>query len=66
MLTMNYIYRIYSSATQQTELLEWLETCRGAHNYALRKLKDWIASRKCCEPDIHGLDLYLNTLAGSY
>ncbi|MBP0000415.1 MAG: helix-turn-helix domain-containing protein, partial [Cyanobacteria bacterium SID2] len=47
MLTMNYRYRIYPDATQQTELLEWLETCRGVYNYALRELKDWMASRKC-------------------
>ncbi|KGF72865.1 hypothetical protein DO97_03855 [Neosynechococcus sphagnicola sy1] len=47
MLTMNYTYRIYPDVTQQTELLEWLETCRGVYNYALRELKDWIASRKC-------------------
>lgn len=44
---MNYTYRIYPDAIQQTELLEWLETCRGVYNYALRELKDWIASRKC-------------------
>ena len=47
MLTINYTYRIYPSAAQQTELLEWLEICRGVYNYALRELKDWIASRKC-------------------
>jgi putative transposase len=47
MLVMNYTYRIYSDAAQQTELLEWLETCRGVYNYALRELKDWIAARKC-------------------
>ncbi len=47
MLTMNYTYRIYPNATQQAELLEWLETCRSVYNYALRELKDWIASRKC-------------------
>ena len=44
---MNYTYRIYPNATQETELLQWLETCRGVYNYALRELKDWIASRKC-------------------
>jgi putative transposase len=50
---MNYTYRIYPDAAQQTELLSWLETCRGVYNYALhelkalRELKDWIASRKC-------------------
>ncbi|MGQ9871656.1 MAG: helix-turn-helix domain-containing protein, partial [Leptodesmis sp.] len=47
MLTMNYPYRIYPNAMQQTELLEWLETCTGVYNYALRQLKDWLASRKC-------------------
>ena len=47
MLTMNYTYRIYPSAEQQAELWEWLEICRGVYNYALRELKDWIASRKC-------------------
>ena len=43
---MNYTYRIYPDAAQETELLQWLETCRGVYNYALRELKDWIASRK--------------------
>jgi len=47
MLTMNYTYRIYPSAAQQAELLDWLEICRSVYNYALRQLKDWIASRKC-------------------
>jgi putative transposase len=47
MLTMNYTYRIYPNEAQQTELVEWLEICRGVYNYALRQLKDWIASRKC-------------------
>ncbi len=28
-------------------LHDWIETCRKAYNYALRELKDWIASRKC-------------------
>ena len=28
-------------------LSEWLEICRRSYNYALRELKDWIASRKC-------------------
>ncbi|MBK4732007.1 transposase [Oxynema sp. CENA135] len=47
MLTMNYTYRIYPNVVQQAELRSWLETCRGVYNYALRELKDWIASRKC-------------------
>lgn len=46
-MILNYRYRIYPGA-QQIELLdEWLETCRVSYNYALRELKDWIASRKC-------------------
>ena len=47
MMLLNYCYRVYPDA-QQVELLnEWLETCRVSYNYALRELKDWIASRKC-------------------
>ena len=46
-MILNYRYRIYPE-TQQIELLnEWLETCRVSYNYALRELKDWIASKKC-------------------
>ncbi len=46
-MILNYRYRIYPDS-QQVELLnEWLETCRISYNYALRELKDWIASRKC-------------------
>ncbi len=44
---MNYTYRIYPSAQQQAQLLGWLEICRSVYNYALRELKDWLASRKC-------------------
>jgi putative transposase len=46
MLTMNYTYRLYPDAAQQQQMLEWLETCRGVYNYALRELKDWLASRR--------------------
>lgn len=28
-------------------MLNWLEICRGAYNYALREIKDWVNSRKC-------------------
>ena len=46
-MILNYRYRIYPDA-QQIELLnKWLEICRVSYNYALRELKDWIASRKC-------------------
>jgi putative transposase len=44
---MNYRYRIYPSITQEQSLLEWMDICRGAHNYGLREIKDWCNSRKC-------------------
>src|SRR4028118_1935658 len=47
MLTFNYRYRLYPDATQEQVLIEWLEICRGAYNYALREIKDWCDSRKC-------------------
>jgi len=47
MLTMNYTYRLYPDAQQQSLMKEWLETCRKVYNHALRELKDWLASRKC-------------------
>jgi putative transposase len=47
MLNFNYCYRIYPDATQEDTLLEWMETCRRAYNYALREIKDWCNSRKC-------------------
>lgn len=46
-MILNYRYRIYPDAHQVELLNEWLETCRVSYNYALRELKDWIASRKC-------------------
>lgn len=46
-LIMNYRYRIYPDADQEQMLLEWLDICRKAYNYALREIKDWINSRKC-------------------
>jgi putative transposase len=47
MLTFNYRYRIYPDIAQQQTLIEWMEICRGAFNYALREIKDWCDSRKC-------------------
>ena len=46
-MIINYVYRIYPNGEQIELLNEWLETCRLSYNYALRELKDWIASRKC-------------------
>jgi len=46
MLTLNYQYRIYPSADQEQQMLDWLETLRVSYNYALREVKDWLASRK--------------------
>jgi putative transposase len=47
MLTINFTYRIYPDASQQAQMLAWLESCRRLYNYALRELKDWMNSRKC-------------------
>ena len=47
MLTLNFTYRLYPDISQAELLNEWLETCRVSYNYALRELKDFIASRKC-------------------
>jgi putative transposase len=47
MLTLTHRYRIYPDATQEQQLIEWIEVCRGAFNYALREIKDWCDSRKC-------------------
>ena len=46
MLTLNYTYRIYPNAIQESLLQEWLETCRQVYNFSLRELKDWLVSRK--------------------
>ena len=46
-MILNYTYRLYPDSNQIELLNEWLETCRVSYNYALRELKDWIASRKC-------------------
>ncbi|MFB2979414.1 RNA-guided endonuclease InsQ/TnpB family protein [Microseira sp. BLCC-F43] len=47
MLTLNHRYRIYPDATQEQTLVEWMEICRSAYNYALREIKYWCDSRKC-------------------
>ena len=47
MLNLNYAYRIYPDVSQEKELLDWLEICRGVYNYALRERKEWMNSRKC-------------------
>jgi len=47
MLTLNHRYRIYPDAAQEQTLIEWIDICRSAYNYALREIKDWCDSRKC-------------------
>ena len=47
MLTLTYRYRIYPNATQEQQLIGWMDICRSAYNYALREIKDWCDSRKC-------------------
>ncbi|MBZ8180817.1 helix-turn-helix domain-containing protein [Oscillatoria salina] len=36
--------RIYPDAAQEQKLIEWMDICRGAYNYALRQIKDWCNS----------------------
>jgi putative transposase len=47
MLTITHRYRIYPGTAQEQTLIEWMDICRGAYNYALREIKDWCDSRKC-------------------
>ena len=47
MLTLAYRYRIYPNTTQEQQLIEWMDICRSAYNYALREIKDWCLGRKC-------------------
>jgi putative transposase len=47
MITLTCRYRIYPDATQEQTLIEWMDICRGAYNYALREIKSWCDSRKC-------------------
>ncbi|MEQ8998556.1 MAG: transposase [Coleofasciculus sp. B1-GNL1-01] len=46
-MILNHTYRLYPDNQQAQLLDEWLETLRVSYNYALREIKDWIASRKC-------------------
>jgi putative transposase len=47
MLRLTHRYRIYPDAKAEQTLIEWMEICRSAFNYALREIKDWCDSRKC-------------------
>jgi putative transposase len=47
MLTITHRYRIYPDTPQKQILIEWMDICRNAYNYALREIKDWCDSRKC-------------------
>ena len=47
MLTITHRYRIYPDITQEQQLIEWMDICCNAYNYALREIKDWCDSRKC-------------------
>jgi len=47
MLTITHRYRIYPDIAQEQQLVEWMNICRNAYNYALREIKDWCDSRKC-------------------
>jgi putative transposase len=46
-ITLTHRYQVYPDAIQEQMLIEWMEICRNAFNYALREIKDWCDSRKC-------------------
>jgi putative transposase len=46
-ITLTHRYQVYPDAVQEQMLIEWMEICRNAFNYALREIKDWCDSRKC-------------------
>ena len=47
MLNLTYSYRIYTNASQEATMQDFLEQCRRVYNYALRERKDWMNSRRC-------------------
>jgi len=47
MLNLTYSYRIYPDASQEAQMLDWLEQSRRVYNYALAERRNWINSRKC-------------------
>jgi putative transposase len=47
MLTLTHRYQIYPDAKTEQMLIEWMDVCRGAYNYALREIKDWYLGRQC-------------------
>ena len=40
-------HRLCPDTTQEQQLIEWMDICRIAYNYARREIKDWCDSRKC-------------------
>ncbi|MEQ8758098.1 MAG: helix-turn-helix domain-containing protein [Coleofasciculus sp. G1-WW12-02] len=46
MLTLTYEYKIEPTIEQVAAIERYLEVCRQAWNYALRKRKNWLNSRK--------------------
>nr|WP_237747916.1 helix-turn-helix domain-containing protein [Spirulina subsalsa] len=43
MLNLNYCYRIYPDASQEKELLDWLEICRGVYNLVFPGLRNMVS-----------------------
>ncbi|WP_017306185.1 RNA-guided endonuclease TnpB family protein [Spirulina subsalsa] len=65
MLNLNYCYRIYPDASQEQELLDWLEICRGVYNYALAvRVREALRSKgKSLGIDL-GLEKFMATSQG--
>ena len=45
-IILNYAYHIYPDTNQEKTLLGWFENCCSTYNFTLKKIKDWINSRK--------------------
>lgn len=47
MLTLNYQYKLKPNIKQAFAIDKWLNICKSVYNFALRKRKYWVNSRKC-------------------
>ncbi|NEP90821.1 MAG: helix-turn-helix domain-containing protein [Okeania sp. SIO2C2] len=46
MITLTYQYKLKPTQHQEAEINHILDVCKSVYNYALRKRKDWLNSRK--------------------
>ena len=46
MIALTYQYKLRPSKQQEAEINQIIDVCKSVYNYALRKRKDWLSSRK--------------------